>query len=135
MHDPFQRRSHRIRTMVVDGSPDSLSVLESCLACEQDFETVGLALSGCEALERVRALRPDLILLNLQMPDMNGLEAAMHLRRRWPSSQVVILTDRDRSEPKLRLACQHSGATGPITKLQPNADLLTEIRLLLAARS
>jgi len=121
--------------MVVDGSPDSLSALESCLACEQDFETVGLALSGCDALERVRSLRPDLILLNLQMPDMNGLEAAMHIRRKSPSTRVLILTDRLRPEPDLRRACEHSGATGPITKSQPREELLSEIRLLLAARS
>jgi DNA-binding NarL/FixJ family response regulator len=121
--------------MVVDGSPASLSTLESCLACEEDFETVGLALSSFDALARVHGLRPDLILLNLQMPDMNGLEAAMHFRRKSPSARVVILTDRLRPEADLRRACESSGATGPLTKTQPHQDLLSEIRLLLAARS
>jgi DNA-binding NarL/FixJ family response regulator len=135
MYDPFQSRNHRIRTMVVDASPDQSSALRSSLAGEQDFDTVGVASTGGEALQQVRSLRPDLILLDLQMPDMNALEAAMHLRRRSPSTRVVILTDQDPPGANLRRACEYSGITGLVTRTQPPQNLVSEIRQLLAARS
>jgi DNA-binding NarL/FixJ family response regulator len=81
-----------VRVLVVDDSEVFRSVLCSVVAASPGFEIVGDASSGREALSLVEVLDPDLVLLDLYMPKPDGLETALHLRRRHPEVVVLLLT-------------------------------------------
>ena len=81
-----------MRVLVVDDSEVFRSVLCSVVAASAGFEIVGDASSGREALSLVEVLDPDLVLLDLYMPKPDGLETALHIRRRHPEVVVLLLT-------------------------------------------
>jgi CheY-like chemotaxis protein len=81
-----------VRVLVVDDSEVFRSVLCSVVAASPGFEIVGDASSGREALSLVEVLDPDLVLLDLYMPKPDGLETALHMRRRHPEVVVLLLT-------------------------------------------
>jgi two-component system, NarL family, nitrate/nitrite response regulator NarL len=107
-----QRRG--IRTIVVDDSPNALRAMCSMVARQPDLSIVGSATNGREALELARSLRPDLVLLDLDMPVMDGIETASCLGREIPATRVVIVTIHD--TPELRKLCHARGACGFIAK-------------------
>ena len=80
------------RVLAIDDSPEFLSSLQSFFESTPDFDLVGTARSGPEALVLAQELRPDLVLMDLQMAGMNGLEATSKIRRRFPEITVVIVT-------------------------------------------
>src|SRR5689334_25418075 len=80
------------RVLAIDDSPEFLSSLQSFFETTPDFCLVGAARSGSEALALAQELRPDLVLMDLQMAGMNGLEATSKIRHRFPEITVVIVT-------------------------------------------
>jgi DNA-binding NarL/FixJ family response regulator len=103
-----------IRTIVVDDSPSALRAMCSVVARQPELIFVGAAANGREAVELARSVRPDLVLLDLEMPVMDGIQATSCLGRDCPSTCVVIVTVHD--TPELRKLCRERGARGFVAK-------------------
>lgn len=78
------------------------------------LDIVGTAADGLEALEKARELRPDLVVMDLQMPRMNGFESATHIRRERPDTRIVHVTTHD--DPDVKEASRASGADHFVNK-------------------
>ncbi len=116
--------------MVVDDSPTALRAICSVVARQENLSFVGAATNGREALALARSLRPDLVLLDLEMPIMNGIEAASCLGQDCPTTRVVIVSVHD--TPALRKLCYERGACGFITKDALGGELPAVILKLFA---
>jgi CheY-like chemotaxis protein len=115
-----------IRTVVVDDSPAVLHAMCSVVERQPNLRFVGAASNGREALILARDLRPDLILLDVQMPVMSGMDATSCLGRDCPTTCVVIVTAHD--SPELRRQCYKRGARGFILKEALNEQLPVVVR-------
>ena len=121
-----------IRLLLVD---DHLTVrrgLRIWLALEPDLEMVGEASDGAQAIILARALRPDVILMDVEMPGMDGISATAALRSVVPQSAVVILTLHDDAATKTR--AREAGAAAFVAKHQMEETLLAEVRRVAMAR-
>ena len=78
--------------LIVDDSPDVCNIVRTFLQRDVTFKICGEAGSGLEAIKKAEQLRPDLILLDLKMPGMNGIEAATVLKRVLPKTQIVLFS-------------------------------------------
>ncbi len=117
-----------IRTIVVDDSPTALHAICSVVARQQELKFVGAASNGREGLALARSLHPDLVLLDLEMPVMNGIEATSCLGRECPEACVVVVTVHDK--PGLRKLCYERGARGFIAKDALKDELPVVVRKL-----
>lgn len=111
-----------LRILLVD---DSLPFLESAtrfLSEEACLEIVGRASSGKEALEQVMRLHPDLVLMDLAMPGMNGLEATRQIKLQGDAPYIIVLTLSDSNE--YRIAAEAVGADGFVSKSDFSTALL-----------
>jgi two-component system, NarL family, response regulator DesR len=117
-----------IRTIVVDDSPAALRAMCSVVARQQNLSFVGAASNGREALELARSLRPDLALLDLEMPVMDAIEATSCLGHDCPATRVVVVTVHD--TPELRKRCFERGARGFIAKNALKDELPIVVRNL-----
>jgi len=104
--------------------------LASLINAQTDLEVVGQAVDGLEAYAQARQLRPDLIVMDIQMPVCNGLEATRLIRQDWPEARILMLTVHD-EEAKLFEAIK-SGASGYLLKNTSSADFLADVRNVLA---
>jgi DNA-binding NarL/FixJ family response regulator len=104
----------RVRVLVVDDSPYILEGLTSFLKEHPGFDLVGTAMDGRQALRRVAALEPDLVLMDMNMPRMSGLEATQRIKESKRGSVVIIMTADD--NPKCRAAALAAGADGFVGK-------------------
>ena len=114
-----------LRTLLVDDSFMFLACLRELLATQKMFNVLGTAANGNEALEKAAEFTPDLVLMDLNMPYMDGLEATAELRRRLPDTRIVIMTLNETAEA--RVAARAHGAHGFLAKNRIIADLTTEI--------
>jgi NarL family two-component system response regulator LiaR len=115
-----------IRILIADDHPVVRRGLISLLRTEPDFELAGEAANGVEAVELARSLKPDVILLDLVMPLMNGLEAITEIKRENPDARILVITsfaDDDKVFPAIR-----SGALGYLLKESPPEMLVQAIR-------
>lgn len=119
-----------LRILLVDDSPTFLESATRFLAMDVRLEIVGRVLSGGEALEQVPRLCPDLVLMDLAMPGMNGLEATRQIKAQSSAPYIVILTLNDSSE--YHAAALAVGADGFVTKSEIGTQLLPLIHSLFA---
>jgi CheY-like chemotaxis protein len=104
----IQTGAKKIRTVVVDDSETFLHVVCELLELDPLVDVVARADKGGEAIETVMKLRPDLVLMDVHMPYLDGLTLAWFFGQRFPSARVVLMsTD---NTPELRAACEDSGA-------------------------
>jgi two-component system response regulator NreC len=96
------------------------------LAAEPDIEVVGEAGDGQEGIAQTEALTPDVVLMDLAMPGISGLEAAREIKRRWRQVQVLALTVHRSDDYFFRML--EAGASGYVLKGADPADLLTAVR-------
>lgn len=117
-----------LRVLLVDDEPLYLECLEALVGSDQRLDVVGTAYDGAEAVRLAEALQPDLVLMDLDMPRVDGIDATARIRRLLPSVQVVIVTGSDSPQDAAR-ACL-AGAVGYLTKdvLGPDfADMIAEL--------
>jgi two-component system nitrate/nitrite response regulator NarL len=119
-----------IRLLVVDDHPVVRKGLHSCLAQYERVAIVGEAADGEDALRKARELVPDLVLMDIDMPRMNGLTAADLLHRENPNIKVLILSMHSDSDYVMRIL--HSGARGYILKQAPTDELFKAIETVTA---
>ena len=120
--------AQKIQTLLVDDSPIFLGSLRRFVEAHPGVAVIGTAASGREAIDQVARLRPDLVLLDLIMPQMNGLEALRRIRALPVSPLVVVLTLQN--EPEFRSAAESEGADGFVTKAEMGQRLLPLIDAL-----
>ena len=113
------------RVLIVDDHPLTRGALASLLA-SNDFDVVGQAAGGAEAIGLAGELRPDLIVLDLTMPDMDGLEALPRLREAAPAAEVVVLTASE--DDGNLLAAIRGGAAGYLLKSEPPERIVGFLR-------
>lgn len=122
-----------IRVLVVDDHAVVRSGLRAVLLAFDDLEMVGEASSGEEALHLCQQLQPDVVLMDLIMPGMDGTAATRAIRQRWPQTQVIALTsfkERELVEEVLK-----AGAIGYLLKNVSADEIGTAIRSAAAGRS
>jgi DNA-binding NarL/FixJ family response regulator len=107
--------------------------LEMLLKLERDIEVVGLAQDGAEAVEQVAKHQPDLVLMDLKMPGMNGIEATRRIRTRYPAVRVLVLTTYDDDEWVFDAI--RAGASGYLLKDTPREEVIKAVRGTVAGKS
>lgn len=120
----------RVRVLVVDDHPMVLEGLRSMLSTAADLEVVGEASTAQEAVARAQVLQPDVILLDIQLPDMDGLAALAQLKTKVPAACVLMVTMHEEAAYILQAAT--AGAAGYIVKGVRRPDLLSAIRTAAA---
>ncbi len=115
-----------IRVVVADDEPLFAAMVEAMLSGEEDISVVGKARDGREAVRLARDLNPDLVLMDVSMPVMDGIEATREIRERDPGACVVILTGG--TSPADIDRARKAGAAAYITKDRIATELVAEIR-------
>lgn len=99
--------------------------IRALLEAEPEIEVVAEAADGREAIEKVRALSPDVVLMDIGMPVMNGLEATRHIKKESPDTQVIVLTMHDNEEYIVQMLS--AGASGYLLKRIAATELVSAI--------
>jgi DNA-binding NarL/FixJ family response regulator len=120
--------SNRISVLAVDDHPLLLQGIASILEAAEDIELVGEARDGRDATVQYTALRPDVTLMDVQMPVMNGIDALIAIRERHPEAKVIMLTVY-RGEAQARQAIR-AGASGYLLKSMVQKELRDAIRIV-----
>lgn len=115
-----------IRVLVVDDHPIVRSGLVGLLGLETDMAVVGEAADGQDAITRVAALRPDVVLMDLRMPHLDGVGATARIAAEFPSSRIVVLTTYDTDSDIIRAV--EAGASGYLLKDTPRLQLVEAVR-------
>jgi len=113
------------QVLIVDDVAQVRAELRTLLPLAGDIQVVGEAEDGREALRQAEALRPDVVLLDLEMPVMNGYEAARQIKDRWPACRVIALTIHGYPEALERAT--RCGVDAFLVKGAPLASLVEEI--------
>lgn len=122
----LDRATKRIRVLIVDDHAVIRDGIRSVLALQRDMQVIGEAVNGKEALEKTIELMPDVVVMDIVMPIMNGLDAANEICQKCTSSKVLMLTQYDDEENVL--ASKKAGAMGFIPKAAASSRLITGIR-------
>ncbi len=123
-----QPRPEVIRLLVVDDHQVVREGMVGLLDRQKDFEVIGEAADGSEAVERAEALHPDAVIMDVDMPRMNGIDATREIKRRWEETVVVGLSLHE--EDGIRRAMAEAGAEGYVSKHAPAKELVAAIRHL-----
>jgi DNA-binding NarL/FixJ family response regulator len=122
-----------IRILLADDHPVVRDGLAAMLGTQPDFEVVGEAGTGAAAVAEAARLRPDVVLMDLEMPVLDGIEAIRQLRAADPAVQVVVLTAFDTDE-RIFGALQ-AGAQGYLLKGAPRAEIFAAIRTVSSGKA
>ena len=115
-----------IRLLITDDHPVVRAGLEGMLSRQPDMEVVGEANDGAEAVEMVDRLQPDVVLMDLRMPLVDGVAATEEIKNRHPETQILVLTTYDSDADILRAV--EAGATGYLLKDAPREELYEAVR-------
>ena len=124
--------SSPIRILTVDDHPLVREGIAGLVGVQPDMTLVGEATNGREAIQQFRAHRPDVTLMDLQMPEMNGLDALMAIRTEFPEARIIVLTTYEGDAQILRAV--KAGAQGYLLKNTLHSDLLRTIRAVHAGK-
>jgi len=123
-----EQMSAKIRIMITDDHPVVREGLSAMLSREQDFEVVGEAVNGKEAIEKARNLKPDVVLMDLRMPEVDGVEAMRQIRVDNPDIKFIVLTTYDNDEYIFRGI--EAGARAYLLKDSPREEMFRAIRVV-----
>jgi len=121
-----------VRILVVDDFDTFRQFVVEVLGKRLELQVVGEASDGLEALQKAVELRPDLILLDISLPSLNGIEVARQMRSLVPESKIIFLTQESSSD--LMQAALSLGARGYVTKNMVLTDLLAAVETVLLGR-
>jgi len=119
--------NQKIRILLADDHTILRQGIRMLLETQSDMEVVGEAVNGREAVEQARLLQPQIILMDISMPELNGLEATRQIKRELPAIQVVILTMHDNEEYLVQIL--QAGATGYVLKQAADRELIEGVRI------
>lgn len=122
-----------IRTLIVDDQELMRCGMRMVLEAEPDMQVVGEASSGAEAIDLVRELLPDVVLMDVRMPEMDGVEATRRIVRERPTSRVLVLTTFDFDE--YAFGSLRAGASGFLPKNTAPSQLIDAIRAIAAGHA
>jgi DNA-binding NarL/FixJ family response regulator len=121
------------RVLIADDDDLMRAGLVELLSGEPEIEIVGEASTGRQAVERSRRLAPDVVLMDVRMPDLDGIEATGELARAAPDSKVLILTTFEQDD--YIFGALRAGASGFLLKRARPEDLITAVRIVAAGES
>lgn len=122
-----------IRVLICDDQAIVCDGLEAILSTDDEIEVVGLAANGAQAVELAQETRPDLVLMDLKMPGMNGIQATQAIREKLPDTRVLVLTTYDADEWVFDAI--RSGAAGYMLKDTPRDRLIPAIKDTVAGKT
>ncbi len=115
-----------LRVLLVDDHAILRDGIRTLLERQADIEVIGEAANGREAIAQVGALRPDIVLMDISMPEMNGLEATRQIAHLYPGVRILILTQHD--NPEFINPILQAGASGYVLKKSGGRELINAIR-------
>lgn len=118
----------KIRVLLVDDHAILRAGLQRLLSEEEDIEIVGEAGDGREAIQKVQELHPDIVLMDIGMPVMNGMEATKQIKKRDQEVKILVLTMHDNEEYLFRVL--QAGAAGYVLKKAADSDLVNAIHVV-----
>jgi len=127
-----QKWSFSIRILIVDDFDDWRRQLHSLLKARPTWQIIAEASDGSEAVQKAEDLKPDLILLDIGLPKLNGIEAARHIRQRSPSSKIIFLSQN--SDLDIVRAAFDTGASGYVRKIDAGRELLPAVDAVLGGK-
>lgn len=120
--------SPRIKVLIADDHTIVRSGVRLLLDAEPDVDVVGEALDGIEAVELAGRLQPDVVLMDIAMPGMDGMEATRHIKEEWPQVNVLVLTMHRQDEYLFEVL--KAGASGYILKAAETNELIHAVRVV-----
>jgi two-component system, NarL family, response regulator LiaR len=123
----------KIRLLLADDHVMLRQGTAELLRREPDLEVVGEAADGQQAIEQVQALKPDIVIMDVRMPVLSGIEATRQIRETWPQVQVLVLTAHDDDQYVFSLL--QAGASGYLLKSAPIGTLVKAIRQVYLGES
>ena len=106
--------SNTVRTLVVDDSAFMRNILKKILSSTDKYTVIGEASSGKEAIEKAKELKPDLITMDIVMPELDGIEATRRIKKEFPDIKIVMCTSVD--QEKKMIEAVEAGADGYVVK-------------------
>jgi two-component system, NarL family, response regulator NreC len=122
-----------VRVLIADDHPLIRSGLRALLERESEFQVVGEASDGYEAIDLATHLKPDVAMLDVGMPRLNGIDAAQHISGRMACVRIILVSMH--SDESYVLRALKSGARGYLLKASPEADVLTAVRAVAAGNA
>lgn len=129
---PAPAGAPKIRVLLADDHTILRAGLRMMLDAQPDIEVVGEASDGRQALAEAQRLQPDLVLMDITMPEMNGIEATRQIKRALDSTRVLILTMHENEEYLFQVL--RAGASGYILKEAAGTELISAIRIVYSGR-
>jgi CheY-like chemotaxis protein len=123
---------NKIRVLIVDDNPILREGLKSVLSNSPIFDIVGEAADGLEAIDSVEKFHPDLVLMDISMPRMDGLNATREIKKKWPDTKILVFTIH--KTPEYQAAASKAGADGYISKDSSQGELIKSIEDILAGK-
>lgn len=117
-----------IKVLIVDDHPVVRTGLRTMLASQENISVTGMAESAKEALIEIQRVKPDVVLMDLRMPEMDGTEAIVELRRIQPDMRILVLTNYETDDYILRAL--QAGAMGYLLKSTPQEDIVRAVEMV-----
>lgn len=129
---PERGSTSKIRVLLADDHTILRAGLRMMLDAQPDIEVIGEASDGRQALAEAQRLQPDVVLMDITMPEMNGIEATRQIKRALDSTRVLILTMHENEEYLFQVL--RAGASGYILKEAAGTELISAIRVVFSGR-